>query len=97
MQLAASPFHTGIHPERQSIPGTLHFLLLLFFLELSLWGTQSFHTSTCYRTPLSYALRFDVLYLLENFVWVFGRMFLIPAARLPWKINLSQSGWGGPP
>jgi len=71
-------------PERKVYPATLNFLLLLFFWSF-LYGYTVLPYQYLLPNATSYALRFDVLYLLENLVLVLAVLFLILRARLPWK------------
>ncbi len=49
-------------------------------------GTRSFLTSTCSNgAPTSYALRFDILYLVENLALVLAVSYSTVRARHPWK------------
>jgi PAS domain S-box-containing protein len=70
--------------ERKAYPATLNFLLLLFFWSF-LYGYTVVPYQYLFPNATSYALRFDVLYLLENLLLVLALFFLILRARLPWK------------
>jgi PAS domain S-box-containing protein len=70
--------------ERKAYPATLNFLFLLFFWSF-LYGYTVLPYQYLFPNATSYALRFDILYLLENLVLVLAVFFLILRARLPWK------------
>ena len=70
--------------DRKVYPATLNFLLLLFFWSF-LYGYGVFPFRYLFPNATSYALRFDILYLLENLVLVLAVFFLTLRARAPWK------------
>jgi len=72
------------HIRAQGIPGYLNFLFLLFFSSF-LYGYTVLPYQYLLPNASSYALRFDILYLLENLVLVLAVSFLIVRARPPWK------------
>ena len=70
--------------ERKVYPATLNFLLLLFFWSF-LYGYTILPYQYLFPNATSYALRFDILYLVENLALVLAVVFLILRARAPWN------------
>jgi len=70
--------------DRKVYPATLNFLLLLFLWSF-LYGYAVFPYEYFFPNATSYALRFDVLYLLENLALVLAVGFLTLRAANPWK------------
>jgi len=70
--------------ERKVYPATLNFLLLLFFWSF-LYGYTVVPYQYLFPNATSYALRFDILYLLENLALVLAVVLLILRARGAWK------------
>ena len=70
--------------ERRVYPATLNFVLLLFFWSF-LYGYTVLPYQYLFPKHTSYAVRFDILYLLENLAVVLTVIFFIRQARAPWK------------
>ena len=70
--------------ERKVYPTILNFLFLLFFWSF-LYGYTVLPYQYLFSNTTSYALRFDILYLLENLVLVLAVFFLTLRARAAWK------------
>jgi PAS domain S-box-containing protein len=70
--------------ERRVHPATLNFLFLLFFWSF-LYGYTVLPYQYLLPNATSYALRFDILYLLVNLVLVSAVSYLILRSHPPWK------------
>jgi hypothetical protein len=79
--LATLPHRSG--PNRKVYRILLDSLLLLFFWTF-LWGYAVFPYQYLYSTS-SYAVRFDITYLLANLIVVLGAGILVLRMESPWK------------
>lgn len=78
-----------ILPDRDSADRRLYRVILDFLLLLFLWGFLYVYAVFPYQylspSTASYALRYDSLYLIENWVLVLGLGILGLRVRAPWK------------
>ncbi len=84
LMAAAAAFPHRNASERKVYPAILNFLFLLFFWSF-LYGYTVLPYQYLFSNTTSYALRFDILYLLENLVLVLAVFFLTLRARAAWK------------